>query len=61
MDLQGTSSQNADAIDYLLNAVFYESASGRTFNTKNDDDIEQSEVAGYSGTSYSVRCVRDAY
>lgn len=61
MDLQGTASQNADAIDYLLNAVFYESASGRTFNTKNDDDIEQSDVADYSGTSYSVRCVRDAY
>jgi hypothetical protein len=59
MDLQGSASDNADAIDYLLNAVFYESASGRTFNTKNDDDI--TDVNNYSGSSYSVRCVRDAY
>ncbi len=59
MDLQGTASRSADAIDYLLNAVFYESASGRTFNTKNDDNV--SSATNYSGTSYSVRCVRDAY
>lgn len=59
MDLQGTSSQNADAIDYLLNAVFYESASGRTFNTKNDKSV--TNINNYTGNSYSVRCVRDAY
>lgn len=59
MDLQGGADDDADAIDYLLNAVFYESASGRTFNTKNDDDI--TNVNSYSGSSYSVRCVRDAY
>lgn len=59
MDLQGTASQNADAIDYLLNAVFYEAASGRTFNTKNDDNVRNEN--SYSGSSYSVRCVRDAY
>ena len=59
MDLQGYKNTNADAIDYLLNAVFYESASGAVFNDKNGDGVDS--ATGYSGTSYSVRCVRDAY
>lgn len=46
---QGTSSQQADAIDYLLNAKYYMSASGPVLNSKNNT----------SGTS--VRCIRDAY
>lgn len=46
---QGTSSQQADAIDYLLNAQYYMSASGPVPNSKNNT----------SGTS--VRCIRDAY
>ncbi len=46
---QGTSSQQADAIDYLLNARYYMSASGPVLNSKNNT----------SGTS--VRCIRDAY
>lgn len=46
---QGTSSQQADAIDYLLNAQYYMSASGPVLNSKNNT----------SGTS--VRCIRDAY
>lgn len=46
---QGTSSQQADAIDYLLNAQYYMSASGPVSNSKNNT----------SGTS--VRCIRDAY
>ena len=46
---KGTSSQQADAIDYLLNAKYYMSASGPVLNSKNNT----------SGTS--VRCIRDAY
>lgn len=49
MDFQGKSSEDADAIDYLLNAAYYYSASGRVVNSKGNT----------SGTS--VRCVRDAY
>ena len=49
MDFQGKSSEDADAIDYLLNAAYYYSASGRVANSKGNT----------SGTS--VRCVRDAY
>ena len=48
MDLQGTSNQNADAIDYLLNCQYYVSASGSVYNSK-----------GTHGTA--GRCVRDAY
>lgn len=46
---QGTSSQQADAIDYLLNAQYYMSASGKVYNSKHNTN----------GTS--VRCIRDAY
>ncbi len=49
MDLQGTSSANADAIDYLLNARAYYSASGPVDNDKSNS------------SSDSVRCIRDAY
>lgn len=49
MEFQGTQYQNADAIDYLLNAGYYWSASGRIKNNKSET----------SGTS--VRCVRDAF
>ena len=61
MNHQGTSGQDADAIDYLLNAVYYFAAHGPVFNTKNnyDVDTEPSDPADY--TSKSVRCVRDAY
>lgn len=61
MNHQGASGQNADAIDYLLNAVYYFAAHGPVFNTKNDDNVntEPSDPADY--TSKSVRCVRDAY
>ena len=40
---------DADAIDYLLNAAYYYSASGRVSNSKNN----------MNGTG--VRCVRDVY
>lgn len=49
MEKQGTQSQNADAIDYLLNAEYYWSASERVKNTNSSS----------SGTS--IRCIRDAY
>ena len=49
MDVQGTQNQNADAIDYLLNARYYVSASGRVQNSKNS-------TQGTAG-----RCVRDVY
>ncbi len=49
MDLQGSSGQSADAIDYLLNAYNYYSASGPVPNSKGTS----------SGTS--VRCIRDAF
>lgn len=46
---QGTENQRADAIDYLLNAGAYYSASGPVENPKSD----------MTGTS--VRCIRDVY
>lgn len=49
MKFQGGENDDADAIDYLLNANYYWSASGRILNDKNNS----------SGTS--VRCIRDAY
>ena len=61
MDTQGESGQNAAAVDYLLNALYYFGAAGPVFNSKNDDDIstEPSNPANYD--SKSVRCVRDAF
>lgn len=49
MKFQGGKNDDADAIDYLLNARYYWSASGRILNDKSNS----------SGTS--VRCIRDAY
>ena len=49
MRFQGKSSEDADAIDYLLNAPYYWSASERVYNDKETS----------SGTS--IRCIRDAY
>ena len=50
IDLQSTgSSDNTAAIDFLLNAYYYYSASGPVRNSKGTS----------SGTS--IRCVRDAY
>ena len=50
MDLQGTGN-NADAIDYLLNATYYIAANGQVFNDKSEG----------SWTTIAGRCVRDAY
>lgn len=49
MKFQGAENEDADAIDYLLNADYYWSASERVYNDKNSS----------SGTS--IRCIRDAY
>ncbi len=49
MKFQGEENEDADAIDYLLNANYYWSASERVYNDKNSS----------SGTS--IRCIRDAY
>lgn len=58
MELQGTSTQSADAIDYLLNANYYYSASGPVFNSKNDDGNSENEA---DSSSWAIRCIRDAY
>lgn len=58
IDLQGTSSQSADAIDYLLNADYYLAASGRVYNSKNDGNLSESEA---QESSWAIRCIRDAY
>lgn len=58
IELQGTSSQSADAIDYLLNADFYYSASGPVFNRKNDGNTSQNNA---DDNSWAIRCIRDAY
>lgn len=49
IDFQGKENENADAIDYLLNAQYYYSASGRVVNPKKN----------MNGTG--VRCIRDVY
>lgn len=52
--LQGTNADNTDykAIDYLLNAGYYYSASGPQINNNREDSFV---------SMTSVRCVRDAY
>lgn len=49
MKFQGEEDEDADAIDYLLNAEFYWSASERVYNNKT------------SSLGTSIRCIRDAY
>jgi hypothetical protein len=50
MDYQGTQGQDADAIDYLLNAEYYWAANKRIKNDK---------AQGANGIT-AVRCIRDA-
>ena len=57
MQIQGTSGQNADAIDYLLNGRYYMSASGPVFNDKYD----KSNSSTATNDNAAIRCVRDAY
>lgn len=58
-ELQGTASVSADAIDYLLNGIYYYSASGRVFNPNNDQNTTTPPASATS--SWGIRCVRDAY
>ena len=53
ISLQGSSGEDADAIDYLLNGRYYMSASGPVYNHKGDQNNSKDASA--------VRCVRDAY
>ena len=58
MDLQGTANVSADAIDYLLDADFYMSASGLSYNSKNSDSSSEQSS---SRSQWAIRCIRDAY
>ena len=51
ISLQGTATESAPAIDYLLNGRYYMSASGPVYNSK----------ANQSGNESAIRCIRDAY
>ena len=53
--LQGTKSQSADAIDYLLDADYYMSASGLVENPG------RSNSGNYNKSVWAIRCIRDAY
>ena len=57
MDLQGTANESADAIDYLLDADYYMSASGLVYNSKNSDNSADNG----SKSQWAIRCIRDAY
>ena len=57
VELQGTSSQSADAIDYLLDADYYMAASGLVYNRKNSDNSADNG----SKSQWAIRCIRDAY
>ena len=60
MNIQGTSGENASAIDFLLNGGYYMSASGPVFNYKNNDGTtELADPMQASGVA--IRCVRDAF
>lgn len=55
IELQGSSSQSADAIDYLLDADYYMSASGLVENPG------RSGTGSYNPSVWAIRCIRDAY
>lgn len=58
--LQGSSGDNNTAIDYLINAGFYYTATGPVYNNKHAHGNNVN--ANSNPTSYTaVRCVRDAY
>ncbi len=60
MNIQGTSGQNADAIDFLLNGGYYMSASGPVFNPKNNDSTKELDDP-MQASGVAIRCVRDAF
>ncbi len=54
IELQGTKNQSADAIDYLLDADYYMSASGLVYNPG------RSNGGSASKSVWAIRCIRDA-
>ena len=60
INLQGTSGQKADAIDFLLNGVYYMSASGPVYNSKNDGG-DKALADPMNAKDVAIRCVRDAF
>ena len=60
INIQGTSGQNADAIDFLLNGGYYMSASGPVFNPKNNDSTTELDDP-MQASGVAIRCVRDAF
>lgn len=70
VQLQGGVTDNADAIDYLLNGRYYMSASGPVYNPKNTPgkdnygnyrDPEPAFDNPWNATDVAIRCVRDAF
>lgn len=61
MDIQGTSGQNADAIDYLLNGAYYMSASGPVYNVKHNETNFTRPGNDWEATGVAIRCVRDVF
>lgn len=70
ISLQGGVTDNADAIDYLLNGRYYMSASGPVYNPQNTPgkdnygNYRPPEPAfddPWKATDVAIRCVRDAY
>ena len=61
MDIQGTSGQNADAIDYLLNGAYYMSASGPVYNEKHNQGNVTKFDDPWNATDVAIRCVRDVF
>ena len=67
--LQGGVTDNADAIDYLLNGQYYMSASGPVYNPKNTPGKQGNQYLPPEGpfdnpwdaTDVAIRCVRDAF
>ena len=69
ISLQGGVTDNADAIDYLLNGRYYMSASGPVYNPKNTPGKQNGQYLPpeepfddpWDATDVAIRCVRDAY
>lgn len=59
IELQGGDGVDADAIDFLLNGVYYMSASGPVYNPKNTDGVKESDTS--KKNDVAIRCVRDVY
>ena len=55
IDLQGSKNESADAIDYLLDADYYMSASGLVYNEG------RSNTGNPNQSVWAIRCIRDVY